>query len=93
MMEDSREESEVSEEHTAIQIKQALAHQIIRAMKEQKLTKSEMAALMHTSRSQLDRLFNPEKTGTMLETIQRAASAVGKELRIELVEREKPHSP
>jgi antitoxin HicB len=85
MREDSLEEFE---DLNGIEVKQALARQIIGAMKERKLTKSEMAALMHTSRSQLERLFDPENTAIMLETIQRAASVVGKELRIELVERE-----
>ncbi len=51
----------------------------------QHLTKSAMAARMHTSRSQLERLLDPEKTGVSLETIQRAAAVVGRELRIELV--------
>ncbi len=44
-----------------------------------------MADRMHTSRSQLDRLLDPEIAGISLETLQRAATAVGRELRIELV--------
>jgi hypothetical protein len=44
-----------------------------------------MAGRMKTSRSQLDRLLDPEKTGVSLETMQRAASVIGRQLRVELV--------
>ena len=53
-------------------------------MNNQHITKSAMADLMHTSRSQLDRLLDPESTGVSLETIYRAATAIGRELHIEL---------
>jgi len=39
---------------------------------------------METSRAQLDRLLDPQKTGVTLETLARAASAVGRQLRIEI---------
>ena len=54
-------------------------------MKRQNLTKTEMAKQMKTSKAQLDRLLDPEKTGVSLEVITRAASVVGRKLRIELV--------
>jgi antitoxin HicB len=54
-------------------------------MQEQGLTKSEMAARMKTSRRQLDRLFDPSIPSVTLDTLRRAASAVGRTLRIELV--------
>jgi antitoxin HicB len=44
-----------------------------------------MAIKMQTSRSQLDRLLDPEKTGVSIDTIQWAASVVGRQLRIELI--------
>jgi antitoxin HicB len=50
-----------------------------------KITKTEMATRMQTSRAQLDRLLNPEKTGVSIDTMQRAASVVGRQLRIELI--------
>ncbi len=43
-----------------------------------------MAELMHTSRAQLDRLLDPDNSGATLETLMRAAKAVGRELRHEL---------
>jgi antitoxin HicB len=50
-----------------------------------KITKIEMAIKMQTSQLQLDRLLNPEKTGVSIDAIQRAASVVGRQLRIELI--------
>jgi antitoxin HicB len=49
------------------------------------LTKAEMAARMKTSRRQLDRLFDPAIPSVTLDTLRRAASAVGRSLRIDLV--------
>lgn len=72
-------------ECSAIAIKRVLARQLESEMKRQNLTKAEMARLMQTSRAQLDRLLDPEKTGVSIETITRAASVVGRQLRIELV--------
>jgi antitoxin HicB len=65
-------------------IKRVLACQLAEEMKLKKITKTEMAIKMQTSRSQLDRLLDPEKTGVSIDTIQRAASVVGCQLRIDL---------
>jgi transcriptional regulator GlxA family with amidase domain len=65
-------------------IKEIIAEQLAEAMKRQGLTKSAMAARMKTSRRQLDRLFDPAVTSVTLDTLRRAASAVGRTLRIEL---------
>ena len=66
-------------------IKEMIADQLAAAMKEQGLTKSAMAARMKTSRRQLDRLFDPSIQSVTLDTLRRAATAVGRSLRIELV--------
>lgn len=66
-------------------IKRVLAWQLEQEMKAQKLTKIEMARRMRTSRAQLDRLLDPENEGVTLATLRRAASIVGRELRLELV--------
>jgi antitoxin HicB len=66
-------------------IKRVLARQLAEEMQRLSLTKTEMATRMQTSRSQLDRLLNPEKTGVSLDTIQRAASVLGRQLRIDLL--------
>lgn len=69
---------------TAHAIKRVLAWQIEQAMAEQGLTKSAMARRMKTSRAQLDRLLDPENDKVQLDTVQRAAAAVGRSLRLEL---------
>jgi antitoxin HicB len=66
-------------------IKQILADQIKTAMEKERLTKSSMAARMQTSRRALDRLLDPNNTAVTLHTLQRAAIAVGRQLRLELV--------
>ena len=66
-------------------IKKMFAEQIAVAMRENGLTKSAMADLMHTSRRQLDRLFDPTIQSVTLDTLRKAANAVGRKLRIELI--------
>ncbi len=66
-------------------IKEMIAEQLAAAMKAQGLTKMEMAARMRTSRRQLDRLFDPAIPSVTLDTLRRAAHALGRSLRIELV--------
>ena len=78
------DEKGLREEVTAAAVKSVIAEQIAAAMKERGLTKSRMAALMHTSRAPLDRLLDPSSGGVTLETLMTAARAVGRELRLEL---------
>lgn len=78
------EEEGALEEFRAVAIKEVIAWQIQQAMKAQKLSKNKMAVMMHTSRAQLDRLLDPAKGNVTLETLQRAAQVLGRELRIEL---------
>jgi antitoxin HicB len=74
----------IREEATTHAIKRVLAWQIEQAMSEQGITKSAMAKRMKTSRAQLDRLLDPENDKVQLDTVQRAAAAVGRTLRLEL---------
>jgi len=66
-------------------IKEILAMQVSKAMKSEGLSKAEMARRMNTSRPALDRLLDAANTSVTLHTLQRAAAAVGKRLRIEIV--------
>ena len=66
-------------------IKRVVAWQIAQAMQEQQITKAEMAKRMRTSRAHLDRLLDPDNDRVQLDTVQRAATAVGRKLRVELV--------
>ena len=75
----------IYEEVTARAIKRVIARQLDALMAEQGLTKSELAKRMKTSRAQLDRLLDPENESVTLGTLTRAAQAVGRQLRMELV--------
>ncbi|WP_048324835.1 XRE family transcriptional regulator, partial [Crocosphaera watsonii] len=66
---DFLKEENLYEDCTAIAIKRVLARQLAEEMEKLSLTKTEMAARMQTSRAQLDRLLDPEKTGVSLDTI------------------------
>ena len=79
-----REEG-IYEEVTSAALKRVLARQVAEAMKEKRLSKAEMARRMHTSRAALDRLLDPEYDAVTLSTLRKAAVAVGRELRLELV--------
>ena len=79
------DEKGLREDVTAAAVKSVIADQIAAAMKERGLTKSRMAAMMHTSRAQLDRLLDPSSGSVTLETLMTAARAVGRELRLELL--------
>ena len=65
-------------------IKAVLAYKLAGAMEAQKLSKAGMAARMETSRSQLDRLLDPDNDCVTLHTLKRAAAAVGLRLEINL---------
>lgn len=68
----------------ALAVKRVVAWQIEQEMKKQKISKKEMAARMKTSRSQLDRLLDPDNDRIKLVTLGRAAQALGRELKLEL---------
>lgn len=77
-------EEGIYEETTNASIKKVVAWQIEQAMKKQNLTRTEMARRMATSRVQLNRLLDPENDSVTLGTLSRAASAIGRRLRLEL---------
>ncbi len=74
----------IHEEVTTHAIKRVLAWQITEAMKSQGISKSQMAKRMNTSRSQLERFLDPDNSKVLLETVQRAAAAIGKRVAISL---------
>lgn len=83
-LEDFLHDEGIADAATAIAVKRVIAWQIKQAMSERRLTKTAMAARMETTRAQLDRLLNPLDGNVTLDTLQRAATAVGKKLRFEL---------
>ena len=77
-------EEHLLEAAEAIAAKRVIAFQIAQEMQRRRLTKSEMAHRMKTSRPALDRLLDPANGSVTLSTLERAASAVGKKLKVEL---------
>ena len=80
------EEQGIREEVEAVAVKRVLAWQLAQAMKKQQKTKQAMARELRTSRSQLDRLLDPQNTAVTLETVTRAAHALGKRLVVRVVD-------
>lgn len=82
---DFLKEENVYEETTATALKRVVAWQLQEAMEEKHLSKNQMAKRMKTSRSQLDRVLDPENCKIQLDTIMKAAAALGREFKLELV--------
>ena len=79
------EEEGIFEEVQETALKRVLAFKIRKAMEEKNLSKTEMAKKMKTSRSALDRLLNPDNDSGTLQTMKKAAHAVGRRLHFRLV--------
>ena len=82
---DFLEEEELLADAEAVAVKRVLAYQIDQYMKEKRISKTSMAKNLNTSRSSLNRLLDPLNTSITLQTIERAAHAIGKRIKIELV--------
>jgi len=84
--EDFLKDDGVLEETNAIALKRVLAWQLEQAMEKKQISKRAMAAAMKTSRSQLDRILDPDNDRIRLDTLTAAAHVLGLNLRIELVQ-------
>ncbi|HEY2706863.1 MAG TPA: hypothetical protein VGI95_02310 [Caulobacteraceae bacterium] len=84
-IDDFLKEEGVLEEFQAKAIKEVIAWQLAEAMKAQNISKRRLAALMHTSRTQVERVLDPTNGNVTLETLQRAAAIVGRKVQVELV--------
>jgi antitoxin HicB len=80
------EEEGMREQVEAVAIKRVLAWQLAEAMQKKKTTKQALARELHTSRSQLDRLLDPENITVSLDAIARAAKALGKKVIIRIAD-------
>ena len=87
---DFLDEAGIKNEVEAAAIKKVLAWQFEQEMIKQQKTKQGMAKELRTSRSQLDRLLDPENTAVSLETLTRAASVLGKQLVFEIRDKTQP---
>ena len=78
-----REEGLLAHAET-VAVKRVIAHQIRAEMEKKKISKAGFARMMGTSRSSLDRLLDPTSASVTLLTLKNAASALGRELKVEL---------
>jgi antitoxin HicB len=83
-IDDFMKEEGIFEEAQAEAVKEVVAWQLAEAMKARNISKSKLAALLKTSRSQVDRLLDP-KNDVTLSSLQRAAALVGRRVSVELV--------
>lgn len=79
------EEEGLLAEVEAAAVKRVIAFQIAQLMKSYNITKTVMAKRMKTSRAALERLLDPENGSVTLQTLERAALALGRRLQIELI--------
>ena len=84
-LEDFLKEEGLYEDATNYAVKRVLAWQVEQAMREQGITKVEMARRMGTSRAHLNKLLDPENDKVQLDTVKRAAAAIGRSVRLVLV--------
>ncbi|GHU62276.1 Fis family transcriptional regulator [Clostridia bacterium] len=82
--EDFLREEEIYEEVDALAIKRVIALQIQDEMKKKHIAKAELARRMNSSRSEVDRLLDPDNPSITLITLEKAANAVGKRLSVQL---------
>ena len=68
----------------AVAAKRVIAFQIAQEMERAHISKSELARRMKTSRPAVERLLDPANPSVTLSTLERAASAVGKRLKVQL---------
>jgi antitoxin HicB len=80
------EEEDIREEVEAVAVKRVISWQLAEAMRKKKKTKRALAKELHTSRSQLDRLLDPQNVSVSLDTISRAARTLGKRLIVQIAD-------
>lgn len=81
---DFLKEQGIYEEVTENAIKRVLAFRLAEIMKERNITKAKMAKRLDMSRSQLNRLLDPENDGVTLDALSRVADVLGFSLKFEL---------
>lgn len=79
------EEEGIREEVELGSVKKILAFQLQEAIQEQHISKTELAVRLETSRAAVNRLLDPQNDAVTLHTLKRAASLLGKHIKLELV--------
>jgi hypothetical protein len=82
---DFLKEENIAEDVENGAVKKLIAYQLQEAIAAENISKTELAARLHTSRAALDRLLDPDNDSVTIQTLKRAAAVLGKKLRVELV--------
>lgn len=83
-LDDFLQDEGILEDCQAIAIKRVLSYQLQEFMTQNRITKTEMAIRLKTSRMGLNRLLNVDNTSITLDSMIKAANVVGKKISIEL---------
>ena len=84
-VDDFLKEEGIFEEAHAQAVKELIAWQLGEAMRERSISKSQMASLLKTSRTQVDKLLSPKDGNVTIKTLHKAAAVVGKRFEYKLV--------
>ena len=79
------EEEGIAEEVGTGAVKKIISFQLLETLRQEHLTKTELAKRLETSRAAVDRLLDPDNESVTLLTLIKAASVLGKKLKLELV--------
>jgi predicted XRE-type DNA-binding protein len=82
---DFLEEEKLKEEVESGAIKKLIAYQMQEKLKEEHLTKTELAQRLETSRAAVNRLLDPYNDSITLLTLKKAATILGKKIKLELI--------
>ena len=84
-LDDFLEECGIKEEVHLRYKKSVLVEGLLKVMKAKKITQTELAKRMRTSRSEIHRMLDPDNTSANLETLDRMASALGLDFQMKTV--------
>ena len=82
---DFLEEEGIAEEVESGAVKKFIAYQLQEAIASENISKTQLAARLHTSRAAIDRLLDPDNDSVTIQTLKRVAAVLGKKLKMELV--------
>ena len=82
---DFLDQERIAPEVRALALKRVLSLQLQAIIEEEKVTKTELAARMHTSRAAVDRLLDPTNASLTVASVGKAAAALGRKVEVRFV--------
>ncbi|MBO1081849.1 helix-turn-helix domain-containing protein [Roseomonas sp. 573] len=81
-LDDFLAEEGILEEVVGLATKRVIAWELEQIRKKRRMSKEVLASRMHTSRTQVDRLLDPENPRVQLDTVARAARVLGLNMQV-----------